>query len=47
LANLRQQITDARIAIQLAADAEWPHTNRDNLAIRREFQLPTRSKFKG
>ncbi|MBI3880447.1 MAG: hypothetical protein HY301_10345 [Verrucomicrobia bacterium] len=47
LATLKQQITDARIEIQLAADAEWPHTDAANHAVRKEFKLPTRSKFKG
>lgn len=47
LSDLMKQVTDTRIAIQLAADAEWPHTNAANAGIRAEFRLPARSKFKG
>lgn len=45
LATLVRQIKDERIAVQLAADAEWPHTTPANIPIRVEFQLPTRSAF--
>lgn len=49
-ANLKalvREITDTRIAIQLAADAEWPHDNTANAAERREFQLPTDRALRG
>ena len=41
-ANLRtilKSIEDRRVAIQLAADAEWPHTDETHAAIRKEFGL--------
>ena len=38
-------ITDKRIAVQYAADAEWPYTNKANAGIRREFFLPTDRPF--
>lgn len=41
-----QQITDARIRIQLAADTQWPHTNPANAAVRIEFSLSTTSRLK-
>ena len=41
-----QQLTDGRIRIQLAADAQWPHTIPANAAIRREFSLSSTSRFK-
>ena len=47
LNTLKQEITDARITIQLAADAEWPPDDAANAAIRREFQLPAKLRFKG
>lgn len=45
LKNRLQEIVDGRIRIQLAADAQWPHTNPNNAAIRREFQLPVKTRF--
>jgi hypothetical protein len=36
---LLQQVDDARITIQLAADAEWPHTEEANAGVRKEFGL--------
>jgi hypothetical protein len=47
LSNLMKEITNARITIQLAADAEWPHENAANAGVRQEFQLPTDRAFKG
>ncbi len=47
LKTLVKAITDTRIAIQLAAEAEWPHDNPANAAVRTEFKLPAKSKFKG
>ncbi len=47
LKTMVKAITDTRIAIQLAADAEWPHGNPANAAVRVEFKLPANSKFKG
>ena len=38
--NRLQSIDDRRIAIQFAADAEWPHTDEANAGIRKEFSLP-------
>jgi hypothetical protein len=29
-----------RVAIQLAADAEWPHTEEEDHSVRKEFVLP-------
>jgi hypothetical protein len=46
--NLKDQvqvILDYRVTIQNAADAEWPHTTKTNAPIRREFQIPVRSRF--
>lgn len=37
---LLKSIETKRAEIQLAADAEWPHTDEANAAIRREFRLP-------
>ncbi len=45
LTSVLRVINDERISLQLAADAEWPHTNPLNIPIRREFLLPTRSGF--
>jgi hypothetical protein len=39
---LLQQVDDARITIQLAADAEWPHTDEANAGIRKEFGLSSK-----
>lgn len=35
-------IEDRKVAIQLAADAEWPHTEEAHAGIRSEFSLPTK-----
>jgi len=40
-------ITDRRITIQFAADAEWQYTKPENAGIRKEFYLPTDRPFKG
>lgn len=47
LINLMREITNGRITIQLAADAEWPHDNGANAGVRQEFQLPADRAFKG
>ena len=39
LKTLLKSIEDRRLAIQLAADAEWPHTDEENAGIRSEFGL--------
>ena len=40
-----QTITKRRLTIQLAADAEWPHTDPANAAVRKEFALPLNKPF--
>ena len=47
LAQRLKLITDYRVKVQLAADAEWPHTNPANAPIRRLFQIPAKRKFRG
>ncbi len=47
LSNLMKEITNTRITIQLAADAEWPHDNAANAGVRQEFQLPPDRALKG
>jgi hypothetical protein len=47
LKTLLKSIDDRRTAIQLAADAEWPHTDAENAATRKEFGLPPRKPIKG
>ncbi len=42
LKTMIKWIEDRRVAIQLAADAEWPHTDPENAAIRKEFGLSPR-----
>lgn len=42
LKTLLKSIEDRKVAIQLAADAEWPHTDPENAALRKEFGLPSR-----
>ena len=42
-----KSITDRRVQIQLAADAEWPASNSSSAPVRREFQLPPDRPFKG
>lgn len=39
LKEMVKSITDRRLAIQLAADAEWTHKEETNAAIRKEFAL--------
>ncbi len=43
---LLKTITDEKLAIQLAADAEWPHENHDHSGVRKEFALPARRPAK-
>jgi len=45
LRTMLQSIEDRRVAIQLAADAEWPHTDESNAAVRREFGLSPRLPY--
>jgi len=40
-------ITDRRLTIQFAADAEWPYTVDTNAGIRVEFYLPASQPFHG
>ncbi len=47
LTALVKTVTDARITIQFAADAEYPYTNNANAAARKEFQLPANGPFTG
>ena len=42
-----KSITDRRVQIQFAADAQWPANGNGHTAIRREFQLPTDRPFSG
>jgi hypothetical protein len=42
LKTMLKSIEDRKVAIQLAADAEWPHTDEANAAIRKEFGLSPR-----
>ncbi len=37
---LLKTITDEKLAIQMAADAEWPHDQHDHSGLRKEFALP-------
>jgi hypothetical protein len=46
LKTMIKSIEDRRVAIQLAADAEWPHTDPQNAAIRKEFSLSPRIPFR-
>ena len=46
LKTLLKSIEDRKVAIQLAADAEWPHSEEENAAIRKEFRLSHRRPFK-
>ena len=41
LNDLVKSIEDRKMAIQLAADAEWPHTEEVNAGIRTQFAIPT------
>ena len=40
-----QSITKRRLTIQLAAGAEWPHTDPANATIRKAFALPADRPF--
>ena len=39
LKDALKSIEDRRVAIQLAVDAEWPHTNEENAGVRGQFSL--------
>lgn len=39
LKTMVKSIKDKKIAIQLAADAEWPHSDEENSGTRKEFAL--------
>jgi len=43
--DMVDSIKARRIAIQLAAEAEWPSTDKANAAIRTEFSLPANRPF--
>ncbi len=45
LKTMLKSIEDRKVAIQLAADAEWPHADESNAAVRREFGLSPRKPF--
>ena len=45
LKTLLKSIQDRKVVIQLAADAEWPHADKENVAIRKEFGLSPRQPF--
>ena len=47
LKTMLKSIEDRRIAIQLAADAEWPHTEEEHAGIRKEFVLAGKRPMKG
>ncbi len=47
VADLVKSITDRRIALQYAVDAEWPYSNPANAGIRTEFGLPPNRPFNG
>lgn len=40
-------ITDRRMVLQFAADAQWPYHVKLNAAVRKEFQLPKDGPFTG
>ena len=42
-----QAITDRRIQIQYAADAEWAADNKAHAGVRKEFALPINRAFNG
>jgi len=42
LTTMLKSIKDRRMAIQWAADAEWPHEDSEHAATRKEFALPPR-----
>ena len=37
-----KSIEDRKVAVQLAADAQWPHTEEAHAGIRTQFSLPTK-----
>ena len=41
LKDMLKSIEDRKVGIQLAADAEWPHTEETNAGIRTQFAMPT------
>ena len=45
--DLIASITDRRIEIQFAADAEWPYSDEGNAGVRREFYLPLTQPYNG
>jgi hypothetical protein len=47
LEDMIHSITDRRVTIQFAADAEWPYSDDMNHAIRKEFYLPLSQPFNG
>lgn len=47
LAAMLKSITDRRMTIQFAADAEWPYTTAANAGVRKEFKLPPGQPFNG
>jgi hypothetical protein len=40
--TLLKNVSDRRVAVQLAADAEWPHTEDEHNGVRKAFALPSR-----
>lgn len=42
LLTMLKSVEDRRRALQLAADAEWPHTEDANAGVRKEFGLQPR-----
>ncbi|MGC3957751.1 MAG: hypothetical protein QM813_07310 [Verrucomicrobiota bacterium] len=46
LKTLLKSVSDRRVAVQLAADAEWPHSESENSGVRREFALPAKQPAK-
>jgi len=45
LKSLIKTVTDRRVVVQLAADAEWPHTAQEHGGVRKEFVLSSRRAF--
>jgi hypothetical protein len=43
---MRTSIKYRTLVSQLIADAEWPHTEEEHAAIRKEFGLSPRCPFK-
>lgn len=44
--TLLKNVSDSRVAIQLAADAQWPHTEAEHRGVRKEFALPSNQPAK-